>query len=149
MQGAPAALEGGIDVPLPAGTPIYALGTGTIQGYGNFWHPNGNPGYGVLTERTNVPGLGSADVYYQHMDLAGNFTPCTNGNCNGQIVTRGQLIGYSRADPGEVEVGINPGWSGVWGNASDRPVKWITDPSPYLQAMATQTGTESGYAGGA
>jgi len=148
MSGAPAAAEGGIDVPLPAGTPIYALGTGTLQGYGNFTHPNGSPGYGVLTERTNVPGLGPTDLYYQHMDLANNFIPCINGSCNNQIVTQGEIIGYSRADPGEVEVGFNPGWSGVWGDASSRPGPWITDPRPYLSALATGgSGPDTGTGG--
>ncbi len=134
MTGAAAAQEGGIDVPLKAGTPVYALGNGTLQGYGNFWHPNGNPGYGVLTQRVTIPGLGDADVYYQHMDLAGPFTQCQNGNCSNQYVQAGQLIGYSRADPGEVEVGINPPWFGVWGGK--HPSQPVNDPRPYLSALA-------------
>lgn len=144
FPGAPLQNEGGIDVPLPAGTPIYALASGKLQGYGNFVHKNGNPGHGVLTERTNVPGLGPANVYYQHMDLTGNFAPCTMGNCGGQIVTRGQLIGHSRGDVGEVEVGINPTWKSVWGDTKGTVGGWITDPRKLLANLASNTAGTTG-----
>ena len=135
--GAPANNEGGVDLPEPGGTPIYALGTGPLMGWGTFTHPNGNPGYGVLTQQVNVPGLGKANVYYQHIDLLPVFKACKNGQCGGQMVNRGQLIGYTRANVGELEVGINPGWGGIWaGNTAPGP--WITDPRPYLKALAVQ-----------
>lgn len=145
MPGAPSANEGGVDIPVPAGTPIYALGNGTLQGRGNFWHSanlytpgSGNPGYGVVTERTYVPGLGMADVYYQHLDLAPGLQDCYAGNCNGQIVTKGQLIGYIRPGVNMMETGINANWGGVWG--ANHPGPWITDPRPYLTALASGQG---------
>lgn len=142
MPGAPQANEGGVDIPLPGGTPIYALATGPLEGLGNFWHSqnlytpgSGNPGYGVLTERVNVPGLGPSDVYYQHIDLAPGLQTCYAGNCGGQVVRQGQLIGYSRANVGEVEMGINANWGGVWG-PSPHPGSWVTDPRGPLKALA-------------
>lgn len=37
-----------------------------------------------------------------------------------------------------LEVGINPTWRGVWaGNTA--PGAWVTDPRPYLKALAQQT----------
>src|SRR6185312_2831502 len=98
LAGAPAANEGGVDLTEPHGTPIYALGTGPLEGWGTFTHADGSPGYGVLTEQTNVPGLGKANVYYQHINLLPVFQACQNGNCHGQMVNRGQLIGYTRPD---------------------------------------------------
>ena len=137
---AKAANEGGVDLTLPHGTPIYALGDGKIVGVGTFTHQDGSPGYGVLTEQTNVPGLGTANVYYQHIDVLPQFKSCTNGNCNGQTVKRGQMIGYTRSDMYGLEVGINPGWGGIWaGNTAPGP--WITDPRPYLKALAQQGGS--------
>lgn len=139
--GAAAANEGGVDLTLPHGTPIYALADGKLEGFGSFTHADGSPGYGVLTEQVqNVPGLnGPANVYYQHINLAPGFQACTNGNCGGQTVKRGQLIGYTRPDMYGLEVGINPGWRGVWaGSTATGP--WVTDPRPYLKALAQQGG---------
>ena len=154
MPGAPAALEGGVDVPEPAGTPIYALGTGTLTGAGYFYHggpyfsqqetgAGANPGYGVVTE--NVPGVGQ--VYYQHIDLAPGIPFCQSGNCNGYQVQAGQLLGYSRANPGEVEVGINPTWGGIWGT-NNNPALWQSDPRSSLVALAQQNAGASQNGGG-
>ncbi len=76
------AMEGGVDLTSAGGTPIYALADGTIVGAGNFWHSanlytpdSGNPGYGVVTTRINVPGYGLQDWYVQHIDIAPSITP--------------------------------------------------------------------------
>lgn len=154
MPGAPAALEGGVDVPEPAGTPIYALGTGTLTGAGYFYHggpyfsqqetgAGANPGYGVVTE--DVPGTGQ--VYYQHIDLAPGIPFCQSGNCQGYQVQAGQLLGYSRANPGEVEVGINSTWGGIWGT-NQNPYLWQSDPRTALTALARQNSSVSGNGGG-
>src|SRR5262252_2963969 len=92
--------EGGVDIPVPGGTPIYALATGPLMGSGYFYHGGpyfttqetglgSAPGYGVVTE--NVPGVGQ--VYYQHIDIAPGIPFCENGNCGNYVVQRGQLIG--------------------------------------------------------
>lgn len=140
--------EGGVDVPMPGGTPIYALASGPLKGYGYFYHggpyftsqeygAGSNPGYGVVSEQVNVPGLGLEDLYYQHIDLANNFQFCASGNCGNQMVKAGQLLGYSRGNVGEVEVGLgaNTGWGGIWGNSSD-PGQWIGDPRSAISAVA-------------
>jgi hypothetical protein len=137
--GASAANEGGVDLTLPHGTPIYALGDGPLEGWGTFTHADGSPGYGVLTQQTQVPGLGKANVYYQHIDLVPTFQACQNGHCNGQQVHRGQLIGYTRNNMYGLEVGINPKWGGVWAG-STAPGPWVTDPRPYLKALASAPG---------
>lgn len=139
--GAAAANEGGVDLTLPHGTPIYALASGTLVGAGTFTHADGSPGYGVVTEQvSNVPGLGKANVYYQHIDIAQGIKACQNGACGNQTIQKGQLIGYTRPDMYGLEVGINPTWRGVWaGNTAPGP--WVTDPRPYLKALAQQTTT--------
>ena len=141
--GAPALNEGGVDLTLPHGTPIYALADGKLVGAGTFTHADGSPGYGVVTEQVNnVPGLGKANVYYQHIDIAPGISSCSNGACGSQTVKRGQIIGYTRPDMYGLEVGINPGWGGVWaGNTAPGP--WVTDPRPYLKALAQQSGTST------
>lgn len=143
IPGAAAANEGGVDLTLPHGTPIYALASGTLVGAGTFTHADGSPGYGVVTEQTDVPGLGKANVYYQHIDIAPGIKQCTNGACGSQTIQRGQIIGYTRPDMYGLEVGINPTWRGVWaGNTAPGP--WITDPRPYLKALAQQGSTPPG-----
>ncbi len=116
--------EGGIDIPNPNHTPVYSLGDGTLESCHLFWHnpPNvavssgGAPGFGVVTVRTNVPGFGLNDVYYQHIDLNPSLPVCMGGS-NPVAIAKGQLLGWTRADPGEVEVGVNPtGWGPVWGS---------------------------------
>jgi len=131
--------EGGVDLPSPGGTPVYALATGVIQGVGNFWHGGGSclyqggagctPGYGVVTTRVNVPGYGLQDLYYQHINLA-------NGLAVGQTVQKGQLLGTINSAVGEVEMGFNANWGGVWG--SNHPAGWVTDPRPMLAALMGQ-----------
>lgn len=125
-------LEGGVDVPLTAGTPIYALGGGALTGAGTFTHSDGSPGYGVVT--VNVPGVGQ--VYYQHIDIAPGIPDCKSGNCNGYQVQAGQLIGYSKNPPGEAEIGINATWGGIWGTNTD-PSQWVADPRGALTALAS------------
>ncbi len=148
--------EGGVDVPEPAGTPIYALATGPLKGFGYFYHggpffssqefgAGANPGYGVVSEQVNVPGLGLEDLYYQHLDLANNFQFCASGNCGNQIVHAGDLLGYTRGDVGETEVGLgaNKAWGNVWGNVSD-PGSWLGDPR---SAISNTIGGGSGPTG--
>jgi len=132
--------EGGVDLPSPGGTPVYALASGVIQGVGNFWHGGGNclyqggpgctPGYGVVTTRVTVPGYGLQDLYYQHINLA-------NGLAVGQTVQKGQLLGTVNSAVGEVEMGFNANWGGVWG--SNHPASWATDPRPMLAALMGQS----------
>ncbi len=145
--------EGGVDLTSPGGTPIYALATGPIIGAGTFTHSNGNPGYGVITTRVNVPGYGLQDLYYQHIDIAPWIKSCTGNACAGQQVNAGQLIGWVRSDVGEVETGFNAGWGGIWG--TNHPGQWVTYPEPLLAILArgsspvTPSGvTTSGFASG-
>jgi hypothetical protein len=142
--------EGGVDLASPGGTPVYALADGEIIGAGNFWHnpPNvlqnlgGNPGYGVLTTRVNVPGYGTQDLYYQHIDLAPNIAQCPNG-C-GQHVAKGQLIGYVHPGVNEVEMGFNANWGPPWQpNGAAHPGPWATDPRPMLAALMNGSGATS------
>lgn len=132
---AAAANEGGVDVPAPGGTPVYALATGTLESSHLFWHnpPNvgtnlgGNPGYGVVSERINVPGYGIEDFYYQHIDINPKLPTCVGGNCGGYVVHKGDLLGWIRSNVGEIELGVNPqGWGPIWGPAQ-HPGPWV-DP---------------------
>ena len=143
-----AAGEGGVDITSPGGTPVYALAAGPIEGAGYFWHsssvytPNsGSPGYGVVTERTNVPGFGYEDIYYQHIKLAPGIQTCYADQCNGQTLQKGQLIGWVEPGVNEVEVGANANWGGVWG--VNHPQAWVTDPRPLIAALATGSGGTS------
>ncbi len=129
-----APLEGGIDIGLPRGTTITALCDGELVGAGTFWHSDGSPGYGVVSERCNIPGMGRGDVYYQHIDIASGINFCKNGQCGGQTIKRGQVIGTSKSPPGDIEVGINPPWAGVWGPLP-HPGPWV-DPEIYLRNLA-------------
>lgn len=145
--------EGGVDVPLTGGTPIYALATGPLRGAGYFYHggpffssqeygaSSNAPGYGVVSQQVNVPGLGLEDLYYQHIDIAPGINFCQSGNCGNQIVQAGQLIGYSKNPPGEAEVGLgaNKSWGGIWGAVQD-PGQWVNDPRQYLTNLAQQGG---------
>lgn len=135
------AMEGGVDLASPGGTPVYALADGPIIGAGNFWHsadlytPNsGNPGYGVVTQRITVPGYGLQDLYYQHININPAIISC-QGNCT-QSLKRGDLIGTVEPDVGEIEMGFNANWGGVWG--VDHPGAWATDPRPMLLALMNE-----------
>jgi len=134
------ALEGGVDLSTPGGTPVYALADGPIIGAGLFWHsanlytPNsGNPGYGVVTQRITVPGQGLNDLYYQHININPAIQTCYANNCGSQYLHKGDLIGWTRADVGELEVGFNANWGGVWG--INHPAPWATDPRPLLVSL--------------
>lgn len=136
--------EGGVDLPSPAGTPVYALADGPLVGAGYFWHssnlytPNsGPPGNAVVSQRIQVPGYGSQDIYYQHIQLAPGINSCYANICSNQNIQKGQLLGYIMQDPGEVEIGFNPNWGGVWG--VNHPGPWVTDPRPLIYALM-QTG---------
>ncbi len=126
--------EGGVDLTSPGGTPVYALASGQVIGAGTFVHSNGNPGYGVVTTRVDVPGYGLQDLYYQHIDIAPWIKNCTGSACQGQQVSAGQLIGWVRSDVGEVETGFNAGWGGIWGE--NHPGQWVTYPEPLLAILA-------------
>ncbi|MGH8397490.1 MAG: hypothetical protein ACRETA_04505 [Gammaproteobacteria bacterium] len=147
------ALEGGVDLASPGGTPVYALATGPIVGLGDFWHGGGNCLYqggagctfagGVVTTRINVPGYGANDLYYQHIQLA-------PGLAVGQTVQQGQLLGTINPAFGEVEMGFNADWGGVWG--ASHPAPWVTDPRPLIAALMSgnntpYTGSTSGSSG--
>lgn len=134
--------EGGVDLASPGGTPVYALADGEIIGAANFWHnpPNvlqnlgGNPGYGVVTTRVDVPGYGTQDLYYQHIDIAPNIILSPNGA--GQHVTKGQLIGYIHPGINELEMGFNANWGPPWQpQGTTHPGAWATDPRPMLKAL--------------
>lgn len=133
LPGGPGRAEGGVDMGSPPGTPIYALATGPLQGAGNFWHSAGNPGYGVVTERVNVPGYGLQDLYYQHINIDPAIKFCKGGNCGGQIIHKGQRIGNIIAGVGMLEMGFNAGWHGIWGE--NHPGPWVTDPRKMIVAL--------------
>lgn len=145
------AMEGGVDLTSPGGTPIYALADGVVVGAGNFWHSaslytpgSGNPGYGVVTTRINVPGYGQQDWYVQHIDIAPSIQACQGSACSGQIVHKGDILGYTRSNVGEVETGFNADWGGVWG--TNHPAPWATDPRPLLASLMG-AGTPSSLGG--
>src|SRR6266699_4478224 len=141
--------EGGIDIGLPAGTPVTALCSGEIVGAGNFYHSDKTPGYGVVTIRCNVPGMGKGDLYYQYITIAPGINQCVIGGpyrqsvprtqCKGQTVQRGQLLGWTRNPPGDLEIGLNPPWAGVWGPLP-HPGPWVM-PDIYLKNLANMTGS--------
>ncbi len=125
--------EGGIDISEPTGQPITALSDGELVGAGTYW------GHDVATVRTTVPGLGRADLYYQHIKLAPNIKPCQYGKCGGQKIHKGQVLGH--ANWGLVETGLNPPWYGIWG-PSPHPSAWV-DPEKYLRQLVGQSGQGS------
>jgi hypothetical protein len=150
-----AANEGGIDIPNAGGTPVYALADGTLESNHLFWHNppdvasyhGGNPGYGVISERVNIPGFGWNDLYYQHIDLNPEIPTCLGGDCSGITIHKGQLLGWTKSpDPGEVEIGVNPQhWGPVWG-PDQHPGPWV-DPETRIRALvdsdpAFQWGTQ-------
>lgn len=133
--------EGGVDLTSPTGTPIYALADGTITGAG-YWPNAVDPsgiGHGVVTTRIDVPGQGPEDLYYQHIVLDPSIAHCAGNACQGQRVTKGQLIGTT-GEYGEVELGFNANWGTIWG--SNHPGPWPNDPRPWLVALVT--GSSSG-----
>lgn len=147
----PSAMEGGVDMGSPGGTPVYALADGEIVGAGTFWHsssiytPNsGAPGYDVVTERVNVPGYGPEDLYYQHIAMNPNIQPDYSGTPDGQFVHKGDLIGTIRPNVGMLEMGFNANWGGIWG--ASHPGGWATDPRPMLEALL-QTGPPANLGG--
>lgn len=141
--------EGGVDLSSPGGTPVYALADGPIQGAGYFWHsgnvyaPNsGPPGYGVVTQRVDVPGYGQQDLYYQHIDINPNIANC-QGNCT-QYLHKGDLIGYIHPGVNMLEMGFNANWGGIWG--TNHPGPWANDPRPMLAALLS-TGVPANLGG--
>lgn len=135
--------EGGIDIPNPNHTPVYALADGELLSAHLFWHNppsvqdnlGGAPGYGVVSQRVSVPGFGLNDIYYQHIDIAPGLPTCLGGACNNVLLKKGQLIGWTRApDPGEIEIGVNPqNWGPVWGPAN-HPGPWV-NPETRIRAL--------------
>lgn len=145
--------EGGIDWNAPIGTPVTALADGYITGAGYFCKAAGTYnmtsdagacGHGVVTTNvTNQDGSVTA-LYYQHIILNSAIMPCWNGQCGGQTVKQGQVIGYI-SDFGMLEVGVNTPWGGIWG-PNPKPGPHV-DPEPYLRALImgrNTTGTISG-----
>ena len=121
--------EVGEDLATPEGTPIISLVSGQLVGAGFY------AGGGVVSVRTTLNGA-TADLYVKHLDSIVNVGLCQFGNCGGQTVYSGELLGYSGGDcnwhygPGygyfnpcaagfsggqHTEVGINPPWYGIWG----------------------------------
>ena len=121
--------EFGEDLGTPQGTPISSLVSGYLVGAGFYG------GGGVVTVKTTLNGA-PADFYVQHLDSIVNVRLCAYGNCGGQYVRRGELIGYSGGDcnwhygsgygrfnpcvvhfsnGSHIEIGINPPWYGIWG----------------------------------
>jgi hypothetical protein len=135
-------LEGGMDLISPGGTPVYALASGQVIGAGYFCHggpynnptpacpPGHAPGYGVVTTRISVPGYGTQDLYYQHIDIDPSVRV-------GQIVQKGQQIGTIRPDVGLLEMGFNAQWGQPWGTSHPGP--WFDDPRPLVKALMLDT----------
>lgn len=147
--GAKAANEGGMDLPSPSGTKVYALGSGVVVGAGYFWHADGSAGYGVVTIRTNMPDGSFADIYYQHIALSPAIILCNQkgGQLYGgvvgpapsnQLISAGQFLGTVTAQ-GEVEVGINATLGGVWGD-SPHPGPWLDDPEDSIRSLMNNGG---------
>lgn len=113
--------EGGVDISVSNGTPVYAIADGLVVGSG-YWKDSG---HGVVTTRVNVPGAGLQDLYYQHIQIDSSVK-------NGQMVHRGQLIG-TIGPFNEIEMGFNAMWGGVWG--TNHPGPWVKDPRPWLNAI--------------
>ena len=145
-----AAHEGGIDLPSTAGTPVYALGAGEIVGSG-YWGPGqynlstDSSGcsycHGVVTIRTNVPGFGLQDVYYQHITIDKSVPLIPNGTTKGPSIAKGALLGVINANPGEVEVGFNAtGWGTIWG-PDPHPAAWSNTPDVLIRAMVNSDPT--------
>ena len=119
--------EGGVDVGNPGGTPVYAVADGPLIDMG-CWK---DAGHCVITQRVQVPGVGPANMYFQHIQ----FAP---GLSTGQMLTRGQLIGYVNGTVGgiaynEVEIGFNSLWGHPWG--TNPPGPWVKDPRPWIKAL--------------
>ncbi len=147
-----AALEGGVDLTSPPGTPVYALADGPLLGAGNFGKIGGfsyskNDDYGVVTQRVNIPGYGLNDLYYQHIIIDPSIKFCNNptGSCNNQFIHKGQQIGVTGGF-GENELGLNAQWGGVWGTG--HPAPWSLDPRPQIKALMTNYGSTSGVGTG-
>lgn len=143
--------EGGVDLTSKQGTPVYALGDGPLLGAGNFGKVGGfsyneSSSFGVVTQRITVPGFGLNDIYYQHIVIDKAIKFCNNptGSCGNQYIKRGQLIGTTGGF-GEVEIGFNANWGGVWG--VNHPAAWVTDPRPMILALMNM-GTPDGMSSG-
>jgi hypothetical protein len=93
---------------------------------------NGAPGYGVVTQRVNVPGYGPQDMYFQHIAIDPSIKLCPDGNCN-QMVYAGQQIGTIHRGVGMLEIGFNANWGTVWG--TNHPGAWVDDPRPLMKAL--------------
>lgn len=119
--------EGGVDISTPIGTPVYAIASGTVIGAG-YWRDNA---HGVVTTRINVPGAGTQDLYYQHIQIDPSIK-------EGQQVTVGQRIG-TIGPFNEIEMGFNAQWGQPWG--TNHPGPWIADPRPWLKAILNNSGS--------
>ena len=149
-----AADEGGIDLGTnKIGQQLQALNDGTIVGAGYFCHggpyfmtePSGNgcgaPGYGVVTIRMDTP-YGPQDVYYQHINIDKSIQLCS-GNCPGQKVKKGQVIGTAGVgNPPQnlLEMGVNVPWGGIWG--TNHPGPWV-DPEAIIRSLMANYGSNT------
>lgn len=123
--------EAGIDLGLDLHTPITSLTLGTVISTG--WYGGG----GVVCVASQIPGIGPASVYYQHLDVIAVQ--------NNQVVHLGDLIGLSGGQltggyhpvtccstGPHIEVGINPPpVSPLW-----KTLGHNVDPLPWLKQLA-------------
>lgn len=145
--------EVGEDLGTPQGTPITSLVSGQLVGAGFYG------GGGVVSVRTTLNGK-PADFYVQHLDSIVNVGLCWYGNCGGQYVSRGELLGFSGGDcvwhygPGfgkfnackahfsngpHIEIGINPPYFGIWGPYPHPGPNY----NPYMAVLALINGKSS------
>lgn len=136
------AVQDGIGLPVPLDTMITSLTAGTVimAAFGQQFAPPGadwNYG-GFIIIRSDIPGVGKADVFYRHMD-----TILVEKN---DIIAVGQALGLSG---GQTSGGHNPESStystgshidcGI--NAISLPYTAIgdnMDPQPWIQALLTK-----------
>lgn len=126
--------EGGVDIGTPNGTPVYAIADGPVIASGQ-WQDSAHQ---VVTQRVSVPGAGTQDLYYQHIQIDPSIH-------TGDQLKRGQLIG-TIGPYNEIEMGFNAQWGGIWGD--NHPGPWVKDPRPWLNALLSGNGAAPLLTGG-
>ncbi|MEP7198333.1 MAG: M23 family metallopeptidase [Chloroflexota bacterium] len=116
-------MHDGIDIVVPAGTPIYATMDGCVVVAG--WNDSG---YGYLVVLDNAPFL----AYYAHMQAE----PAVRV---GQCVSRGALLGYVGATGNTTGAHLH---YGVWyyGEGWLNPADFLAEDGPPTQVVAPRTG---------